>query len=85
MLSSVASGVSEVGVAQALVAGVESLDAEPVARRHRDSRILVSRAWRSLAAAWWVATEVAVFGVFGLVWLAATYAIVERRPHRSRG
>jgi len=28
---------------------------------------------------WWVATEVAVFGLFGLVWLAATFAIVERR------
>ena len=27
----------------------------------------------------WVATEVAVFGVFGLAWLAATFAIVERR------
>ncbi len=27
----------------------------------------------------WVATEVAVFGVFGLVWLLATFAIVERR------
>lgn len=27
----------------------------------------------------WVATEVAVFGLFGLGWLAATFAIVERR------
>jgi hypothetical protein len=27
----------------------------------------------------WVATEIAVFGAFGLVWLAATFAIVERR------
>lgn len=27
----------------------------------------------------WVATEVAVFGAFGLAWLAATFAIVERR------
>lgn len=27
----------------------------------------------------WVATEVAVFGLFGLAWIAATFAIVERR------
>ena len=27
----------------------------------------------------WVATEIAVFGAFGLAWLAATFAIVERR------
>ena len=27
----------------------------------------------------WVATEIAVFGAFGLVWLAATFVIVERR------
>jgi hypothetical protein len=27
----------------------------------------------------WVATEIAVFGAIGLVWLAATFAIVERR------
>jgi hypothetical protein len=27
----------------------------------------------------WVATEVAVFGVFGLVWIAATFTIVEQR------
>lgn len=27
----------------------------------------------------WVATEIAAFGVFGLTWLAATFAIVERR------
>lgn len=27
----------------------------------------------------WVATEVAVFGVFGLLWLAASFAIVDRR------
>ncbi len=27
----------------------------------------------------WVATEIAAFGAFGLAWLAATFAIVERR------
>jgi len=27
----------------------------------------------------WVVTEIAVFGAFGLAWLAATFAIVERR------
>jgi hypothetical protein len=27
----------------------------------------------------WVTTEIAAFGAFGLVWLAATFAIVERR------
>ncbi len=27
----------------------------------------------------WLLTEVAAFGTFGLVWLAATFAIVERR------
>lgn len=28
---------------------------------------------------WWVATEIVAFGALGLVWLAATFAIVERR------
>jgi hypothetical protein len=27
----------------------------------------------------WVATEIAAFGAFGFLWLAATFAIVERR------
>lgn len=27
----------------------------------------------------WVTTEIAVFGAFGLAWLAATFAIVEQR------
>lgn len=27
----------------------------------------------------WVATEIAAFGAFGVAWLAATFAIVERR------
>jgi len=27
----------------------------------------------------WLLTEVAAFGAFGIAWLAATFAIVERR------
>ena len=75
-----------------LAAGTASLmdpwsAASPSARWHRpvwtrtpgSPNFTLPRSAFTLTYPRWVATDVAVFGVFGLAWLAATFAIVERR------